>query len=353
MERIKEVLISPKMSIRQALKKMDQAGEKILFVTDSNGAILGVVTDGNIRRWILRNGSLTETISKAMNTNPITLRENYDIKDVKELMLKKQIECIPILGDKNRIVSALWWREIFGNVAKPKKKINLPVVIMAGGEGTRLFPFTKVLPKPLMLIGDKPISELIMERFSEYGCRKIFFSVNYKSNIVKAYFDDFEHPYIINYIKETKPLGTAGSIGLLKNKIKTTVFVSNCDILIEADYSDILEFHRKNNNKITLVGSMKHFTIAYGVCKTGKSGKLNRIEEKPEYDFLVNTGMYVLEPDVLRKIPVDRQYHMTELINSYMARNEKVGVYPISEKSWLDIGQMEELKNTLKKFGVE
>ncbi|MCX5782693.1 MAG: nucleotidyltransferase family protein [Elusimicrobia bacterium] len=288
-----------------------------------------------------------------MNKNPITLKEDYKVEEAKELMLKKQIECIPVLGSGNRIVSAIWWHDIFDKKTKSKKKINLPVVLMAGGEGTRLSPFTKVLPKPLMLIGEKPISEIIMERFSEYDCRLFYMSVNYKSNIIKAYFDDFKHPYKINYINEKKPLGTAGCLSLLKNKIKTTFFVSNCDIVIEADFSDIISFHKQNRNQITLVGSMKHYTIPYGICKTGKDGKLNVIEEKPEYDYLVNTGMYVLEPSVFKFVPNGKAFHMTDLINSCMTTGKNVGVYPISEKSWIDIGQLEELKNTLKRFSMD
>jgi len=170
---------------------------------------------------------------------------------------------------------------------------------MAGGEGTRLYPFTKILPKPLVPIGDKPILEIIINRFYEYGCTNFNLSVNYKSNIIKAYFSDFKHNYKINYIHEKKPLGTAGSLHILQNRIRKTFFVSNCDILIDADYADILKFHKQSKNKITLVTSMKHFTIPYGICEIGDGGALKNINEKPEQDLLVNTGLYVLEPEVL------------------------------------------------------
>jgi dTDP-glucose pyrophosphorylase/predicted transcriptional regulator len=352
MDRVKKVLISPKINIRQALKHMDLAAEKILFVVNDKNVILGVVTDGNIRRWILRGKSLNQPISKAMYAKPVVLGEDYTIEQAKELMLEKSIECIPVVGKDRTVISAIWWHDLFEKKTKVEKKLNLPVVLMAGGAGTRLSPFTKVLPKPLMLIGEKPISELIMDKFVKYGCRNIFMSVNYKSNIIKAYFDDFEHPYKLQYVRESRPLGTAGSLALLKSKLKSTFFVSNCDILIDADFSDILAFHRHNRNLITIVGSMKHYTIPYGVCRTGKSGKLIGISEKPEYDFLVNTGMYVLEPEVLKLIPRDTACHMTDVIKSCMASGGKVGVYPISEKSWVDIGQLEELKEMLDKYEV-
>ena len=252
--------------------------------------------------------------------------------------------------ERRKVISCLWWTDLFDSKPDNPESLKLPVVIMAGGEGTRLAPFTKILPKPLMPMGDKPIIEVIINRFYDYGCNDFYLSLNYKSNIIKAYFSDFEHKYKINYILENKPLGTAGSLYLLKKKIKKTFFVSNCDILIEADYADILKFHYQRKNKITLVSSMKNFMIPYGVCQIKDGGILRSIREKPEYDFLVNTGMYVLEPSVLSDVPRNQFYTITDLINDYLKKNEKVGVYPVSDKSWLDMGQFEELQEMIKKF---
>lgn len=221
---------------------------------------------------------------------------------------------------------------------------------MAGGEGSRLAPFTKILPKPLMPIGDKPIIEIIIGRFMDFGCNDFYLSLHYKANIIKAYFKDFEHQYKITYIEEEKPLGTAGSLLFLKDHIKKTFFVSNCDILIEADYADILKFHNRKKNKMTLVSSMKNFTIPYGVCEIENGGILKDIKEKPEFDFFVNTGMYVLDKAVLGDIPKNKLYNMTDLISDYLKKGEKIGVYPVSEKSWLDMGQLEALQEMLNKF---
>ncbi|MFH1074541.1 MAG: sugar phosphate nucleotidyltransferase, partial [Candidatus Firestonebacteria bacterium] len=224
------------------------------------------------------------------------------------------------------------------------------VVIMAGGEGTRLSPFTKILPKPLIPIGEKPIMEIIVDRFMAYGCRDFYVSVNYKASILKAYFSDFTQNCIIKFVQEEKPLGTIGSLCLFKEVLKTTFFVTNCDILIEADYADILKFHKSNKNLITMVVSMKHYTIPYGVCEIKNGGDLRGILEKPEYDFLVNTGMYLMEPQVVKDIPQNSYYNMNELINDYVHHNKKIGAYPISEKSWLDMGEFQELQKTLRKF---
>jgi len=347
--KIKKFLIGPKITIKQALKRMDEAGEKILFVTDpNNNQLLGTVTDGDFRRWILKGRSLDTNITKAMNTKPLILEEGYHIEEAKRLMMNNEIECIPILDQREGIVSAIWWLDIFKNQNKKYGQINIPVVIMAGGEGVRLSPFTKILPKPLMPVGEKPIIELIIDKFVEYGCKKFYLSVNYKSNLIKTYFSNFKHDYKIEYVEEKKPLGTAGSLYLLKKKIETTFYVINSDVLIEADYADVLDFHKNNKNKITLISSMKHYKIPYGVCEIKNGGNLKKIKEKPEYDFLVNSGMYVLEPEVIWDIPINKTYDIPELINVCIKNKKKVGVYPISERSWLDIGEWEGLQNTLK-----
>ncbi len=348
--RFKKVLIRPNCSIKQALRQMDAMGEKTLIVVDGQNRILGTATDGDIRRWILKGKDLNENLTKVMNSHPLTLKNGFAREDAKSIMLRQEVECLPVVDDAKRVVTCLWWVDLFEKKPKNFKSLKLPVVIMAGGEGARLHPFTKILPKPLMPIGDKPIIEIIMNRFSDYGCNDFYLSLNYKSSIIKAYFSDLKHEYKITYIQESKPLGTAGSLHLLKNKIKKTFFVSNCDILVETDYSDILKFHRRRKNKITLVSSMKNFTIPYGVCEIESGGFLRNIREKPEYDFLVNTGMYVLDASVLDDIPGNRFYNITDLISDYIKKDEKIGVYPVSEKSWLDMGQFEVLQEMLKKF---
>ncbi len=353
MERLKKVFINPVHTIKQALKQMDAMGEKTLLVVDDAQVLLGTLTDGDVRRWMLKGKSLTQYVSHAMNGKPVSLHEDYDKEKVKLLMVERKLECLPVIDAHKKVVSALWWVDFFEKGSKKIKNLNIPVVIMAGGEGSRLAPFTKILPKPLMPIGDKSTLEVIIDRFASFGCNDFYLSINYKSNIIKAYFSDFEHAYKISYIEEKQPLGTAGSLHLLKKQIKKTFFLSNCDILIDADYADILKFHQKNKNKITLVSSMKHFMVPYGVCDMENGGILKAIREKPEYDFFVNTGMYILDKTVLEDIPKDRFYHMTDLITDCLQKGEKIGTYPISEKSWLDIGQLEVLQETLKKFEVK
>lgn len=352
MEKLKKVLVTPEQTIKQVLMHMDIVGQKTMFVVNKENKLLGTVTDGDVRRWILRGFGLNKSVSKIMNTNPVFLREDYSKEEAKSLMVSKVIECIPVINEHGQIISATWWVDFFDNVFKRHNPINVPVVIMAGGQGSRLAPFTNVLPKPLVPIQDKPIIELIIDKFADAGCKAFYLSVNYRANLIKAYFSDLECNYKINYVQEDMPLGTAGSLSLLKDTIKETFFLSNCDILIEADYSDMLNFHILNKNKITLVTSIKHYTIPYGVCEIKDGGCLKKVIEKPEYDFFVNSGLYILEPEVLSDIPRKKIYNMTDLINSYMKKKKKVGVYPISEKSWIDIGEWDKLQEMLKRIGA-
>ena len=246
------------------------------------------------------------------------------------------------------------WDDLFGTtqIKTVKDKINIPVIIMAGGKGTRLDPFTRVLPKPLIPVGDKTIVEIIIDKFLVYGANTFFLSVNHKANIIKSYFEDLTLSYYLYYIEENSPLGTAGSLKLIQNKISENIFVTNCDILVDADYFDLSVFHKSNNYSITIVASLKHFNIPYGVCEINDGGALKKIIEKPEYNFLVNTGMYVLKSEVLNLIPSDKAFDMTDLINAVTFSGGKVGVYPISEKSWIDIGEWSEYRKALEALKI-
>jgi NDP-sugar pyrophosphorylase family protein len=222
---------------------------------------------------------------------------------------------------------------------------------MAGGKGTRLKPLTNVIPKPLIPIGDKTIVEKIMDRFMSVGCRDFYFSVNYKAETIRHYFDTIEHKdYEITYFKEDKPLGTAGSLYLIRDKIETTFFVSNCDIIIDEDYSEILKYHRENKNELTIVAALKHYSIPYGTIKTGDNGLLIELIEKPELTFQINSGMYIMEPHLLSEIPENVFFHITHLIENIKKRNGKIGVFPVSEGSWKDIGERDMYLSFLKRI---
>jgi len=347
---IEEIFISRNDIIRDAVKKLDITSKQILIVVEEK-KLLGTVTDGDIRRWILKNGNLDIEVYNIMNKEPTYL---YIGKKhlARQVMKEKHKEAIPILDSNRNVIDVVFWNENFEYEFKYDKKISNPVVIMAGGKGTRLYPYTKILPKPLIPIGELSITERIINRFTRFGCRDFFLTVNYKKNMIKAYFDELEKNYEISYVEEEKFLGTGGSLSLLKGELNETFFVSNCDILVEANYSNILKYHKDNNNLITMVTSLKNYKIPYGIIKLSDDGQVIGTTEKPEYDYLVNTGFYILEPETLDDVPKNTFFHITDLINKYIEEGKKVGTYPISENSWLDMGEMKEMDRMIERLDV-
>ncbi len=339
-----KLLISPDASVKKALQLLDETAEKILLVSH-NKTLLGVLTDGDIRRWILKNGNLNDPVRFVMNANPIVITPEY-IKDAKKLMNDKKVEALPVVNAEFEIVDIVFRYEDIDQ-KREFQSINNPVVIMAGGKGSRLYPITKVLPKPLIPIGEIPIVERIINNFTKYGCKDFYLTVNYKKNMIKAYFEEVNKDYTLTYVEEEIPLGTAGSLSYLREKIKTTFFMSNCDILVEGNYYDMLKYHRINKNKITIITSVKNYVIPYGIVEVGATSSVNNILEKPEYNFLVNTGFYIIEPETLDAIPNNTPYNITDLISSCLANGYKVGTFPVSEKSWLDMGQFEEMRKMI------
>lgn len=346
-----DLIIDKNITVIEAMRKLDLCAKKILLVVENN-RLCGVVTDGDIRRWILKNGDLNEKVEKIMNKKPIILNLKRKNKAL-DLMLEHNIEAIPLVDDNGILKSIVFWNELDKDNVKKVEKIDIPVVIMAGGKGTRLHPYTNILPKPLIPIGDTPIIERIINKFNEFGCTNFYLTVNYKKNMIKSYFGEMERNYEITYIEEEKPLGTGGSLYLLKDKIKTTFFVSNCDILVDADYVDILKKHKEDRNKITMVTSLKVFEVPYGVIQLDDNGEVQKVVEKPKHTYLVNTGFYVLEPETINDIPQNEFFDLPSLFEFYLKKGEKVGVYPISEGSWMDMGQFDNLQDMLKRLNIQ
>ena len=199
-------------------------------------------------------------------------------------------------------------------------------------------------------MGERPILELIIDRFCDFGCTDFHLVVNYKKNMIKSYFNDLEKSYQVSYADEDQPLGTGGGLCLLKGKLDHTFFLSNCDILLDADYGDILNYHKSQGNIITMVCAVKHFTVPYGVIELNNDGTIQTMREKPEMNFLTNTGVYVVEPRVVEELEDGKKQGFTDIIEHYRSIGEKVGVYPISEQSWMDMGQIEELDHMRRRL---
>lgn len=344
----KHVQIEYSASILTALKQMDETKHKLLIVTKDN-RFLCLLSIGDIQRAIIKGVDLNNQVSSILRDTIVVANVNDDMKAVKASMLERKNEFMPVIDDERRIVDIIFWEDLFEKKERiVQSNLNLPVVIMAGGQGTRLRPLTNVLPKPLIPIGEQTMMEDIMDRFVECGCHNFYVSVNYMADFIRHYFDNFsKHKYNIEYFQEDKPLGTAGSLHLLKGRINDTFFVSNCDSILDEDYGEILKYHRDNKNEITVVSVMKSIYIPYGTLETGQDGLLESLQEKPELTFKINTGMYILEPHLLKEIPSDRVYHITYLIEKLVNGGRRVGVFPVNEGSWTDVGNWDEY---LKQF---
>ena len=341
-EQITERITHLGSSLLDVMKQMDEAKVKTLLVFDNNH-FEGIVTIGDIQRAIINNIALRESLSRILKKNKV-YGYIYESEDsIKDKMRKMRAELMPILDEQGELVDVWFWGDLFKKAElAEREKINLPVVIMAGGKGTRLKPITNVIPKPLVPIGDKTILETILDQFEEIGCTKFYMSVNYKADIMKYYLSQLDHKYDIEFFQEDKPLGTIGSVSLLKGKITTPFFVSNCDSINEQDYRDVYDYHVSNHNDLTIVTMVKSFKIPYGVIETGEDGLMTALSEKPELTFQVNTGVYILNPSCIDEIPEGEFFHITHLMEKIKARGGRVGCFPVSEHAWKDMGEWPE-----------
>ena len=350
-DKIVSRIVNPSKTIIQTMKLMDESRIKSLLVFNE-GKFVGIVTNGDLQRAIIAKVPFDTPISKLLdNETKLYAHVGDDLENIKALMIEMRAEFMPILDRKEELADVVFWDDIFpeATIEYHRKKIDLPVVIMAGGKGTRLKPITNVVPKPLVPVGEKTILEVIMDQFENIGCHKFYMSVNYKADMMKYYLSQLPHQYDIEFFQEEKPLGTIGSVSLLKGKINTPFFVSNCDSINEQDYRDVYDYHVKNRNELTIVTMVRHFKIPYGVIETGEDGLLKTISEKPELTYQVNTGVYILNPNCIDEIPEGEFFHITHLMEKIKAHGGRVGCFPVSEKSWKDMGEWPEY---LKMIGV-
>lgn len=350
-KKIQNRIIQKNAVLLSAFKQMDKIDKKLLLVIDEE-KFINILSVGDIQRAIIKNISLNTPLSQILRKNTKVAKSTDSIEDIKKEMIRNRTECMPVVDDYQNLIDVIFWEDVFDENEKGiLYNLKLPVIIMAGGKGTRLKPITNILPKPLIPVGEKTILENIMDRFKNVGCNEFYISVNYKAEMIKHYFDTLNNfDYKITYLEEEKPLGTAGSLYLLKDKISKTFFVSNCDIIIDTDYSDILKYHEDNHNELTIIAALKHYPIPYGTIETGVNGLLESLIEKPELTFKINSGMYILEPHLLNEVPKNEFFHITDLIENIQKRKGKVGVFPVSEGSWKDIGEWDKYQQTRMKI---
>ena len=347
-ERCQKILIKPDLPMMAALKQMDISALQILIIVDEDERILGIVTDGDMRRAIIKGIDLNTPVQSIMTKNPVTVSERENKNNALNLMRQHDIRHIIVSDENQKVIEIYLWKDFLKNGDVTFSNKTTPVIIMAGGKGTRLDPFTKILPKPLIPIGEKPIIEVIMDNFKKYGFYKFMIAINYKAEMIKMYFAENPNDYQIEYIHEKDFLGTIGALSLLKDKLKSTMIVSNCDVVIDENYDDLLNFHKKNNNQITILGVNRNINIPYGILKMrNECADFDEIIEKPDYHFIVNSGIYVLEPEVIDLIPKNQPIDMPDFLVLANKKGLTIQVYPVN-CSWFDIGEWEEYKKALE-----
>jgi dTDP-glucose pyrophosphorylase len=349
---MKKLIIENKITIKDALQKLESNNHKCLLVVNKFQKFIGTLNDGDIRRAILKGAKVQSKVDEHVRKNPVFLKENQKKNSgfldknnrMSHNLLKKiddnKIDLVPVLDKKFKIKEIIFKKDVknFLNISQNNKiPEKVPAIIMAGGEGTRLKQFTNYFPKPLVPFQDTTATEHIIKTFKNYGVKKIIMSVNYKKNLIKSYLNENKIKNV-SFINEKKPMGSAGSLSLLRGKLKNNFFVINCDTLLNINLKKFYDFHINNNYFLTLVAAHKSFELSYGTCEIKKNGELNKIKEKPKLDYLANVGLYLFKPEILKYVKKNTPLEMDNLIKLIKNKKKKIGVFPISENSWIDTG---------------
>lgn len=338
------ILIQPEMSILEAMGVMDKGAQRLGLVVDLQGHLLGVVTDGDVRRALLKRIDLKEPVMNIMNATPTFGRMTDSRERILALMNMKGIEHIPIVDDDGGVVGL----ETIHNLAAPQPRENW-VTLMAGGLGSRLSPLTDVIPKPLLRVGSKPILEVILESFIAYGFRRFFLSVNYRKEMIKEYFGTGSAWGVeIEYLEENGRLGTAGSLSLFSERPEQPFFVMNGDLLTRINFQHVLNFHLEHQSCATLCVRKVEQTVPYGVVRLDAHRLLN-IEEKPVQEYFVNAGIYLLDPEVLELIPKGQYFDMPTLFQSIIKQGKTTAAFPFLDY-WMDIGRMGDFRQACQDY---
>lgn len=340
-------MIDENLNIKAVVEQLERVRCKVVYVV-RDGKLVASVSDGDVRRYTLKDGNVNASIEHIANYNPSYLLR-YEKETLDKIFSESEQYSMPVVNYNHEVVEIIF-RD--GRRIKRKYELDCPVVMMAGGKGTRLYPYTKILPKALIPIGEMPISERIMQNFFEYGCTRFFMIVNHKKDMIQAYFESSAKNYHIHYIEEEQPLGTGGGLYLLDGQIEQDFFLVNCDIIIDADYNEIYTYHKAEKNYITIVAAKYRHIVPYGVINCNADKAYSGISEKPELHYLINTGMYVVDAKLLQVMPHGQQLSFPELIETARQNGQKIGVYVVEESAYMDMGQMEELEKMKKKLNV-
>ena len=330
----KESLLHPKSTVQDAKRIIDTSSMHIAIVVDEERKLLGIVTQSDYRKGLLRHVNYNGPVTSIMNASPKTALSTDIANKMDEFFIKENLMHLLIVNDEGILVNV----EYYDEHLKIDRKENW-VVIMAGGLGSRLSPLTDYTPKPLLNMGGKPIIESIIEKLISYGFRRFYLSVNYKADMIKDYFGNGSGLGVqISYIKETQRMGTAGSLSLLPDIPNKPFITMNADLITDINFQDLINYHLEHKASATMCVKEYDFAVPYGVVKVNDH-KIEGLDEKPNQKVFVNAGIYLFEPDILGLIPRNVSIDMPGLFNKIIAGNKITAAFPIHEY-WLDIGQM-------------
>lgn len=346
---INDVVITKEMTIKDAMRQIEIGLCKTVFLVENN-TLIGSVTDGDIRRHIINGGELNDNVCQIVNYHPKYFNVNERV-DYQEFMVKNILHAVPIVDEQMHLIDV----EVLSGKGEKVRNIDtvIPVVMMAGGLGSRLKPYTEIIPKPLIPIGSKTISEHIFDKFASYGCNTYYMILNYKKNLIEAYFNECKKYENLHYVEEPFFMGTAGGIQLVKEVCENDFFLVNCDILVDCDYYEIWKKHVENHNIVTMVLAKKKITIPYGTVSIDDEEKVVELIEKPNISYNINTGLYLCNAKIFEYIESEEKVDMPTLIARCISSGEKVGQYTIEERDWYDMGQLEDLENMKRRLGVD
>jgi len=344
---IKTILIDQNETIFNAMKKMNLTGHVCLVVVDKLKKFKGIITDGDIRRHLLKNNNLEKKINQIYNKKSIVYKKKKgsDSK-VKNFLRHNKHLIVPVINHKNIPISYLSSDVEIKSTSQQFQ--NNKILIMAGGIGSRMKPFTDILPKPLVPFKGKPMILNIMDNFKKYNFNNFTITLNKKEKILDIFLNQFKNNYVFDFFKETQPLGTAGC--LKKINFKNDFFLTNCDSYVGINLKNLLTYHQNSKSIITIVASIKSFNLSFGECVLDNFGNLKKILEKPQKNFLTNTGMYILKPEVKNHLPKKNKFGMDEVISSVLKSKKKISVFPIPSNDWKDTGTWSSYLDIIKKI---
>lgn len=337
MQNLKNITVAPTDSIRYTMRILDSAALRIVLICDKNISLLGTITDGDIRRALLQDSNMDDPISCVMNTNPLTASIDTTRAQRLKLMQEYDLTALPIVDCEGRIQGV----ETLHEAMQPERKEN-PVFIMAGGFGTRLQPLTDHCPKPMLRVGDKPMLEHLINQFINHGFSNFYISTHYLPDVIQKYFGNGEKWNVkINYVHEEQPLGTGGALALLPTNLPDLpMLMMNADILTKLNYSKLLQHHTQQEFDATMCVREDEHHVPFGVIEA-ENQLITSMIEKPTYHYKINTGIYVLNPDIIRSVKLGTKIDMPTLLNNHCNLKKRVGIYT-SYDYWLDIGQMKD-----------